>query len=278
MVDVTMTAKALEARHLCGPVAAVVLAEALAGVALLAADAGAADEAWMLRMNVNGAITGVLVEATGAGQLRGFTNLKTLGDLDAVLPIDSAAALGDAGSVQVVSTLPGRILSQAVLNVNPPQMRYVLGRYYNHSLQVPTGCNIWVVADDGGLHSARALLVQRMEDSDQAVFIPMLECLEKGKVDALMRERVWSQDILKRMHVVLGCDALVVRETKPLSFGCRCSKEKVLGVLKSLSQDEVDRMIEKGQSQDVTCHMCGHTYTADSDDLRTVRAKMDSAQ
>ena len=274
LVDVTMTAKALEARHLSGPVAGAVLAESLAAVALLASDAGHEEEAWMVRMNTSGPIGGVLVEATGAGRLRGFTNRKTLDHLDGMLPVKTSDALGDSGSVQVVSTLPGRIVSQAVLNVNPPQIRYVLGRYYNHSMQVPTGCNIWVVADDGGLHSARALLVQRMEDSDQDAFIALLDGLDKGCLDACMHERVWPQDIMTSLQDIWDCDAIVVREQKPLCFGCRCNKEKVLGVLVSLSKDELEAMIRAGESQDVTCHMCGHSYVANPDDLRTVLKRM----
>ncbi len=274
LADVTMTAKALEARHLSGPVAGAVLGEALAAAALLAADAGTGDEAWMLRMNTSGPIEGVLVEATGAGQLRGFTNRKTLDDLDGVLPVDTVPALGESGSVQVVSTLPGRILSQAVLNVNPPQLRYVLGRYYNHSMQVPTGCNIWVVSDDGGIHSARAMLVQRMEDSDQGAFVKMLERLEDGHADTFMRERLWPKDVAAPLQDVFSSDPVIVRDEKSLAFGCRCNKKKVLGVLASLSKEELDVLIGSGQSQDVTCHMCGQTYTADASDLREVLKSM----
>lgn len=269
-----MTAKALEARHLSGPVAAAVLAEALAGVALLLADASTAEEAWMLRLHVAGPLEGLLVEGTGAGKLRGFTNRKILNDLDGVLPMDTAPALGASGNVQIVSTLPGRILSQAVLQVNPPLLRYVLARYFNQSQQVPTGCRICVEADDGGLLSARALLIQRMEDSDQDVFIRMLEHLEQGQPDRFLRQRGWPLAVAEPLAAVLGVDALQVREESPLGFGCRCTKAKVLGVLGALSLEELDDLIGSEASQDVTCHMCGQTYTADPTDLREVRVKV----
>ncbi len=271
-----MTAKTLEARHLSGPLAGAVLAESLAAVALMSSDAASDEEAWMLRMHTSGAIGGVLVEATGAGRLRGFTNQKTLDDLDGVLPIDTSAAVGESGSVQVVSTLPGRILNQAVLQVAPPQLRFVLGRYYNDSLQIPTGCHIWVEADDGGLHTARAMLMQRMEDSDQQTFISLLEALEKGRLDVLMRERVWPRDIVNPLRDAAGCDKILVRDQRPLSFGCRCNKEKVLGVLGSLSKSELQTMVHAGESQQVTCHMCGEGYTADVEDLRGVLGRMEA--
>lgn len=272
VVDVTVAAKALEARHLCGPVAAAVLAEGVVGVALLSADAATPEEAWMLRLNVSGPIGGLLVEATGAGMLRGFTTRKTLDALDGLLPVASAPALGDTGSVQIVSTLPGRILSQAVLHVSPPQLRFVMARYWNHSQQIPTGCSIHVVADDGGLLTARGLLVQRMEDSDQDAFIGILEALEAGREKDFMLQRVWSEDPAKAIAAALGTGPIRVGEQRPLAFGCRCSKEKTLGVLGTMSLDELDELISGGNSQDVTCHMCGQTYTASVDDLVHVRA------
>jgi molecular chaperone Hsp33 len=274
LADVTMVAKALEARHLSGPVAAAVLGEALASVAILATDTTSADEAWMLRMHVSGGIGGVLVEATGAGHLRGFTNRKVLDALDGLLPVETAAALGEAGSVQIVCSAPSRILNQAVLQVNPPQLRYVLARFFNHSQQVPTGCDVAVVADQNGLLSARAIVVQRMVDSDQEVFVQMLEKLESHALAPFLKQRVWPKDLAPLLQKALGCDAILFREERSLAFACRCSKERILGVLSSLSIEELDALILDHCSQDVTCHMCGQTYTADPDDLRLVRNKV----
>ena len=93
--ELTMLAKALEARHLCGPVAGAALGEALVGAALLSLDASQDDEALMLRMNVSGPLGGVLVEATGEGALRGFTNRKVIDELDGQQPVDTTEAWGN---------------------------------------------------------------------------------------------------------------------------------------------------------------------------------------
>lgn len=276
--DVTITSKALEARHLSGPVASSVLGEALAAVALLSADTGSGEEAWMMRMQVDGAIGGFVVEATGEGLLRGFTNKKTMDALDGTLPVRTEEALGDSGQVQIASSVPGRILNQAVLDVSPPYLRYALARFYNHSMQIPTGCCIHVVADDAGLLSARACMIQRMDDSDQDMFIQMLETLEKGALDSFMQARSWPASFVASFQELFSCDPLAVRETRSLAFGCRCSKEKILGVLESLTLPELDDAIAAGKHQDVVCHMCGHTYTADVADLRGVRAAVAKGQ
>lgn len=268
-IEVTVAAKALEARHLCGPVAGAALGEAVTAAALLSVDAAGPDEAVMLRMNVSGPLGGVLVEATGEGALRGFTNRKVIEELDTRLPVDTTEAWGQSGSVQIVTSTPGKILNQAVLNVNPPLMRYVVARYCNHSQQVPSACAIRVESGSGGLISARGVLAQRMPDSDVPAFVRVLECFEGNALLARMAEAdAFSEAWLARVGDLLGLPDIQVRDTRPLMFKCRCNRERVLAVLKSLTREELEERVEEGQ--DITCHMCGNTYRATPAELRAL--------
>jgi len=269
--ETTVAAKALEARHLCGPVAGAALAEAVTAAALLSGDAARADEAVMLRMKVSGPLGGLLVEVTGAGALRGFTNQKVIDELDTRLPVDTTEAWGTSGSIQIVTSVPGRILNQAVLIVNPPLMRYVVARYFNHSLQVPTACALRVEAGSGGLISARGVLAQRMPDADAEAFVHVLECFEDNRVaECLAEGPAFSETWMTGFGELLQLPDIHVRETRPLMFKCRCSRERVLAVLKSLSREELEAREEDGQ--DITCHMCGHTYSATPDEIREMLA------
>ncbi len=224
----------------------------------------------MLRVTASGPIGGMLVEGTGSGYLRGFTNRKILPDLDERQPIDTAPAWGDSGSVQIVSTLPGRVLSQAVLQVNPLQIRLALARYFNQSVQIPTGCCVRVVADDGGVLSARGLLVQKMVDSDTDAFVQLLEEMETDRLGGVLAARVLPDGIAGALAQVPGGGGLRVHERRELSFHCRCSKERVLRVLSTLDEAELQVLIDNHQAQDVTCHMCGQSYRAEEADLQSV--------
>jgi len=192
-----------------------------------------------------------------------------LADFDGVVPVDTAAAWGRSGSVQIVTSRPGKILNQAVLNVNPPRIRHVLARYFNHSMQVPTACAICVTAGSGGLLSARGLLAQRMADSDAEAFVRVLECFEDGRVDARLSSPS-PHGGAATLADLFGVSEITVRERRPLMFKCRCSRERSLEVLGTLSREELEEKIADGDGQDVTCHMCGHTYRATAGDLRTV--------
>jgi len=265
-VDVTMSAKALEARHLCGPTAGMALAEGLVAVTMLAMDSAEAEESVMLRLNANGPIGGMMVEAMGDGGLRGFTNTKIMNDLDVLETISSDDCWGSSGSVQIQTTMPGRIINQASLNVNPPKMQFVLARYYNHSMQVPTACDICVRSDSGGIISARGMLAQRMEDSDMDAFIAVLEKFDGGGIHDALAQSVGVTDF----GGLLGLPDAEVRETRELMFKCRCTKERTLAVLKTFTKEELEKIHAAGEVQHITCHMCGNTYSAAPDDIRKI--------
>ena len=263
-VDVTQSAKALEARHLAGPTAAMALAEGLVGVAMLSQDAAGDDEATLLRLNASGPIGGLTVEAMGDGGLRGYTNVKILNDLDGREEINTDEAWGESGAVVVQTSVPGRLLNQAQLRVSPLKIKFVLARCFNQSLQVPTACEIRVRATSGGVLSARGVLAQRMADTDMPAFVNVLEKFEDGSVGRSLEDGVddWRQ--------LFGLPDIEERETRDLFFKCRCSRERTLAALKTLAPEELDAMAAKGEPQAVVCHMCGETYYAAPEDIRRI--------
>jgi molecular chaperone Hsp33 len=267
--DVTVTAKALEARHLAGPTSALVLAESLAAVALLSADVSEADECISLRMHVTGPVRGVLVEASAQGHLRGFTNVKVLNDLDGAAKPASDGGLGDSGAVNIISSRPGKILGRTSINAAPPKLRHVLARYFNYSMQAPTGVEIESRADPGGLIHACGLYAQRMVDGSQDAFVRILEDLESGAV----RREMAQPDPKARLAALLKIPDLEVRETRPLQFLCRCTREKTLATLDMLKREELTEIVAAGKPQRVFCHMCSAEYSATVEEVKGLLEK-----
>ncbi len=255
VVDITQTAKTLEARHLCGPVAGRILAEGLAAVSLLSGDSEA-DEAVLIQIRVDGPVKGIVTEATGAGHLRGYPHEKVLGDLDGETPVRSETGFGVSGTALVQRSLPGRMLGQTPLSFTPPDYRILLARYFNKSLQVPAGVELAVIADSGGVLSARALVAERMPDGKPADFVPVLEAIQEGRVRACLEKDA----ALESLSRLFGLEDLAVRETRELRFQCRCSRDKAVASFDSFSATDIDEIVRAGNAQHVICHMCGADY------------------
>jgi molecular chaperone Hsp33 len=53
----------------------------------------------------------------------------------------------------------------------------------------------------------------------------------------------------------------------PLSFGCRCSRDRVESILKSYRRDEVDDLLDENGQLSVVCEFCNSSYIFNLDDI-----------
>ena len=234
IVDVTEAAQALARGHLCGPTSAYFLARACAAVALLGSEMSEKDETVILQMKCKGPLGGFNVECTAQGTLRGYTEKKTLDAFDGLGRPDPKMVIGDR-QIRVTRSVPGKILSQGISNS--------LDGYLAGSLQrkavIFTEAE---VTDDVEIRSARGVLVEVLPDSKASI-------ADYG-VDAAVLPRDQNGG--------LDLSSFELRRTQPLKFACRCSPDRALAMLSAMSEAERAALPE---SIDITCHMCGRTFT-----------------
>ena len=58
-----------------------------------------------------------------------------------------------------------------------------------------------------------------------------------------------------------------VFETQPVEARCRCSRERIIGILRSFPQKDIDELREDKVTT-VTCEFCNTTYEFDRDELK----------
>ena len=238
IVDVTSAAQELARGHLAGPTAAHYLTEALASVALLGGEMSEKDETVILQAKCSGPLGGYNVECTAAGTLRGYTEKKVLDGFDGLGKPKDRMVLGDQ-QIQVTRSIPGRILSQGISTS--------LDGYFAGSLQRKACLKVEAaVSDEVEILEARGILVEDLPDAKG----PMVCC----KTDELKSLAVSSRNVLKQ----LGLDKAELKRTTPLKFACRCSPDRAVAMLAALSEEERKSL---PPTIDITCHMCGKTFT-----------------
>jgi molecular chaperone Hsp33 len=263
-VDVTDSARLLAERHANGSASALVLAQALAAVALLSADVEDASETVSLRIEAEGPVGGALVEASGAGDLRGYTRRKVLDELDERTDLNLADVLGAELRVQVVrAKADGTSVSKAALAVPSGSIREAVTRYFAQSLQIDTHAEVWTAGYDGQLDRAAAIAVQRLPDGDAACFAGLRDDFANGGIV----DRLHDDTSLDGVRAALGLPQLRVDRTRALAFGCRCSRDRALSALAALSSDELAEIRKAGRGQRIACHMCGADYAFSPDDI-----------
>lgn len=238
LVDVTSAAQELVRGHLAGPTAAHYLTEALAVAALLGGETSSADETVSVQMKCTGPLGGYNVECTAQGTLRGYTEKKVLDGFDGLGRPEDRLVLGDQ-QIQVTRSVPGRILSQGVSTS--------IDGYLAGSLQRKACLRVEAsVSDEVEILEARGILIEDLPDTKG----PMV-CTHVNEPKSLA---VAARNLLKQ----LGLERAELRRSTPLKFACRCSPDRARAMLAALSAEE---RRDLPPTIDVTCHMCGRTFT-----------------
>ena len=257
-VDCTTAAGQLARGHLSGPTAARYLAQALAGVALLGAETSQKEETVTFRLDCPGPLEGFLVECTAAGTLRGYTKKKILNDFDGMGTPKDVKVLGETGTFEIIRSIPGMILSSGTVATAWTKGAVAAGldAFFDQSLQRRVRTAVAAAANDDGVPVyARGLLAECAPDGEARVFEQVAEVFASGAAaKALAVGAAAPRTLLKK----LGLPHAEIRKTSPLSYACRCSAERAAAMLAAIPPDERATL---PPTLDITCHMCGRTWT-----------------
>lgn len=262
-VDVTKTAKALEESHLCGPAASEVLGHGLLAAALLSSKIKELNERISFQLKVDGPVKGLMAEVSGNGDLRGYTDIKLHSDFDGAHSLDMVKLMGSRGVLTLIHSNEKKSLYSGQIDVPNPDSRTALARYFNQSEQIPTGVGFYSLMTDYKVGSMKGIMVQKMPGGDTEKFVHILEKFNGGEV----KDHLKSVSGLKDFDKLFALDDLTLLESRSLQFNCRCSYEKTVNVLKTLTSYELQDIIQKKIPQRVSCHFCGETYKIKSEDV-----------
>jgi len=91
------------------------------------------------------------------------------------------------------------------------------------------------------------------------------------KADAAMsglaRGQLLEDDVEQRLVDMFGVDEVRVFSGRDVKFECRCSRERVANVLRSLGVEEVRSVIAEQGACTVTCEFCQKPYKFDAIDV-----------
>jgi len=256
VVDASDTAAELERCHLSGPTAGRVLGESLIAASLLSANLGNPDERITFQLRVDGPVGGVTVDAAHNGDLRGFTHVKILNDLDGEAGKDLSPALGTNGLLNIIQSTGEKVLHSGQVRTEPPEIKSNLALYFNQSLQRKTGVELVTGGEDGHISMARGLTVEKMPDGDTKAFVSVLEKLNAGAGSETLLDSADPRSITD----ALGLNSVQLREERPLRFACPCSPERILKMVEVLPAEELQDILLKEEDPEVTCHFCGKDY------------------
>ncbi len=245
------------------------LGEAVAASLLLAATIKF-DGVLSLQLQGDGFVHLLLAQCTSGLGVRGLARYQEDGERVAAPAAESRVAdLIGAGNLTVtLETDEGAQRYQGIVPITGERLAESLQGYFENSEQLPT--RLWLYADAQG---ASGMLLQRLPGagggSSQAGDAEVDDAWRRVQLigDTLTREELRTLSDLEILRRLFNEDDLRLFEPSPVYFRCRCSRERVAGMLQGLGEAETRAVLAERGEVEVRCDFCNRAYVFDAVDV-----------
>ena len=263
------------------PVAAM-LGEAIT-LAVVLAGALKYDGIFTLQTKGDGPIRLMVADVSTAGAVRGYAQYDTA-KLEAALSGISAGAPsvpGLVGSGYIAFTVDqGEDTDryQGIVELAGSTLAECAQHYFRQSEQIQAGIKLSVGrAGRGGAWRGGGLMLQRVPpeggfgviaDDVEDGWRQAMVLMSSATAEELVDPDLPPHGLLFRLFHEQG---VRVYETHPLEARCRCSRERIEGILRLFPTAELEDMRKDGITT-VTCQFCNQSYLFDETDLDRIKA------
>lgn len=264
-------------RHQTSPTTSAALGRMLTGVALMGASLKEFDRL-TARIDSDGPIGGIAVEANKAGEVRGYVR-----EPDAELP-------PTAGGKFDVSGIVGKgmlyVIREAGFDIGLHREPYVgsvpitsgeiaedFAYYLAKSEQIPSAVLLGVLLQNTEpfVTAAGGVMIQMMPGANEHVVTMIEDTVARAPhLTSVIKNGAAPEDLLK---LTLGEIDFTILDERPVAFRCNCSFERAASMIGSLGRDEVASMLSEDRGAVMTCGFCNETYSLGESDLREILDK-----
>jgi molecular chaperone Hsp33 len=248
------------------------LGEAVSAAVLLAATLKF-DGTLTLQLQGKGLVSLLVAQCTHDFKVRGMARHDAGAEQDSGDPPGFRALAGEGQIIVTVESTDRASSYQGVVPITGDSLAESLEAYFVQSEQLPTrvllastpgvvaGMLLQRIAGVGGKQPAAdpAALEEAWMKADHAM-------------ESLTPAALLADDIEQRLVRLFGDDEVRVFGGHDVKFECRCSRERVANVLRSLGQEEVRSVIAEQGAVTVTCEFCQKPYRFDPIDAEQLFA------
>ena len=259
-------------KHRLSPVASAALGRLMAGGAMMGIMMKGDKNLLTLQVRGDGALEGITVTADSHGNVKGY-----VGNPDVDIPLKSKGKLDVGGAVgngmlRVIKDLGLKEPYVGQIDLQTGEIAEDLTYYFAVSEQTPSVVGLGVLVDtDNSVRQAGGFIIQLMPGAKEEVICKIEEKLGTlSSVTSMLEDGMTPEQMLEQ---ILGDQGLEINEKIDTQFYCNCSKERVAKALISIGKEELEEMINEGNSIMLNCHFCNTNYTFTVDELKELYAQ-----
>lgn len=255
-------------RHHTSHLASAALGRAMNGALLLAATMKD-NERIALRLKGDGPIGEVVADAEGT-HVRGY-----VGDPDVFLPLkngklDVGGAIG-AGNIIVTRYLQNAEPFTGYAELVDGEIASDLTNYLYTSEQTPSSVALGVLVNkEGQVIASGGYFIQAMPGCAEETLAQLEENISLTPYVTQLLELGYTPE--KMIETIARGLDVTIQESIELSYKCRCSREKILGALAALGQEDISAMSQDEETE-VHCQFCNETYKFSGEEIARLLKK-----
>jgi len=229
------------------------------------------DGIFTLQLRGDGVVPMLVSDVTSAGAVRGYAQFKpeALAELehDTQNPKWLRKLVGKGYLAFTVDQGEHTDRYQGIVELDGYNVADWARHYFSQSEQLDTGLTVMATRVDGHCRSG-ALSVQTLPDEDAGnpAYRPGENEEDDWRRVMLMLQSLTQEELLSAdlpanqlLYRLFNEDGVRVFARHVIHHGCRCSKQRIIGVLRSLPDGELQDMVQDG-TIDVTCEFCSQIF------------------
>ncbi len=214
------------------------------------------DAAITIKLNGNGYIGNVVVDATSRGTVRGYVDHPHVHFVNNRGGLNDEMTLGNHGMMDVIKDLKLKDLFTSSIEITG-DIAKDFTYYFYESEQTKSIVCLSIEVETNNLASISGGLVIQLLPNASEDTISTLEKLVPLLND--FREQMRSSSLSDILSFLFHEDYEIL-ETIPVSFSCPCSKENFRKALITLGTHNLEEIIQEDHQIETVCHYCGEKY------------------
>jgi len=258
-------------RHGCWPTAAAALGRTLTVAAMMGSQVKG-DETITIRVNGNGPIGTIVVDANANGLVRGYVTNPKVHFQYQTGKLNVGMAVGTDGQLSVTKDLGLKDYFTGQVPLQTGEIGDDFTYYFTVSEQIPSAVGVGVLVNsDNSVQAAGGFIIQVMPGATEESLIKLEEALANIKpVSKMIDEGLTPEMVLETIFGENQCRFLEKHEVR---FECNCSKEKFESGIISLGGKEIQKMIDEDNGAEAVCHFCMERYNFSESELKKLKTQ-----
>lgn len=246
------------------------LGRTLVGTLLLSSALLKDEEKLTVRILGDGPVGAIVTDGNAHGTVKGYLSQPHVNlPLNPVGKIDVRRAVGTNGMINVTKDLGLKEPFTGQVPITSGEIAEDLTYYLAKSEQIPSAMGLSVfVNQDNSIGVAGGFLIQALPGvTDEQLTQLEHNLKDLPLVSDLLRQGKTPEEILQ---TIFAGDELKFLEKMPVAFQCDCSKDRFAKALATLSQNDLNEMIEQDHGAEAVCKFCGKKYQFTEEELKAL--------